>query len=149
MWWLLLLFVIAVVVVLWREDTRRYLISRPVMRAMAGVMPGMSQTERDALEAGTVWWEGELFSGRPDWDRLLSLPWPELTREERDFLAEDTTELCRMVDDWESTRQLDMPPEVWAFIRQRGFFSLIIPKEYGGKGFSALAHSEVITLDRK
>ncbi|HLW05028.1 MAG TPA: acyl-CoA dehydrogenase [Azoarcus sp.] len=146
MWWLLLLFVIAVVVVLWREDTRRYLISRPVMRAMAGVMPGMSQTERDALEAGTVWWEGELFSGRPDWDRLLSLPWPELTREERDFLAEDTTELCRMVDDWESTRQLDMPPEVWAFIRQRGFFSLIIPKEYGGKGFSALAHSEVITL---
>lgn len=146
MWWILLLFVIAVVVVLWRDDTRRYFISRPTMRGISALMPTMSQTERDALEAGTVWWEGELFSGRPDWNRLLALPWPELTHEERSFLAEDTVELCRMVDDWESTRQLDMPPEVWAFIRRRGFFSLIIPKEYGGKGFSAFAHSQIITL---
>src|SRR5690606_7519946 len=109
MMWIVLLFVVAIIVVLWRDDTRRRFVSVPAMRAISTSMPAMSQTERDALEAGTVWWEGELFSGRPDWNRLLSLPWPELSREEREFLSDEAAALCGMVDDWESTRQLDMP----------------------------------------
>src|SRR5690606_28341898 len=130
---------------LWHDDTRRRLLSDPAFRAFRKALPPMSQTERDALEAGTVWWEGELFSGRPDWQRLLDIPWPKLSDEEQAFLDGDTDELCRMIDDWNFTRRLDMSPEVWEFIRRRGFFSLIIPKEYGGKGFSAYAHSQVVT----
>ena len=106
----------------------------------------MSQTEREAIEAGTVWWDGELFSGRPDWKKLLSLPAPKLTAEEQRFLDHDVDELCGMVTDWETTQRLqDMPPHVWQFIKDRGFLGMIIPKEYGGLGFSAYAHSQVIT----
>ena len=115
-------------------------------RVYRKVMPPMSQTEREALEAGTVWWDGELFSGRPDWKRLLATPPPSLTAEEQRFLDEETEALCAMTTDWEATQRLrDLPPHVWQFIKDKGFFGMIIPKEYGGLGFSAYAHSQVIT----
>ena len=144
-WVILLLLIAGVVWVFWHDDTRRKLVSEPAFRAFRKSLPSMSQTERDALEAGTVWWDGELFSGRPDWERLLATPWPELTEEEQAFLDGDTETLCEMIDDWNFTRRLDMSPEVWEFIRRKGFFALIIPKQYGGKGFSAFAHSQVVT----
>lgn len=109
------------------------------------MLPPISRTEREALEAGTVWWDGELFSGNPAWERLLSLPPAKLTEEEEAFLAGPVEELCRMLDDWKIVEDLhDLPKEAWQFIRERGFFGMIIPKEYGGLGFSTLAHSEVV-----
>ena len=124
---------------------RRALVTAPIFRAFRAALPSMSQTEKDALEAGTVWWEGELFAGKPDWAKLLAYPWPALTAEERAFLDHDTDELCRLTDDWAATQRQDLSPEVWRYIRDRGFLGMIIPKEYGGKGFSAFAHSQVIT----
>ena len=124
---------------------RRSLLSARVLSAFRRALPPMSATERDALEAGSVWWEGELFAGRPDWSKLLAYPWPTLTPDEQAFLDEETEELCRLVDDWDTTQLQDMPAAVWAFIRSRGFLGLIIPREFGGKGFSAYAHSQVIT----
>ncbi len=105
----------------------------------------MSQTEQEALDAGTVWWDGELFGGRPNWSKFLSFPKPVLTPEEQAFVDGPVEELCRMCDDWQISHELnDLPPEVWQFIKERGFLGMIIPKRYGGLGFSALAHSEVV-----
>ena len=125
---------------------RRALISDAVFAGFRKVMPAMSQTEREAIEAGTVWWDGELFSGKPDWKKLLSLPAPTLTAEEQSFLDHEVDELCAMVTDWETTNvHKDLPPHVWQFVKDKGFLGMIIPKEYGGLGFSAYAHSQVIT----
>jgi len=124
---------------------RRLLISNHILRAFRKALPSMSQTEREALEAGSVWWDGELFSGRPNWQRLLSFPAPRLTAEERAFLDGPVDDLCHMVSDWQVTEELhDLPPEVWQFIKDKGFFGMIIPKKYGGLEFSALAHSAVV-----
>ena len=124
---------------------RRALLSDRVLALFRRVLPSMSQTERDALEAGTVWWDGELFSGRPDWNRLLKFPVPHLSSEEQAFLDGPAEELCRMLDDWHITEERhDLPPEVWQFIKDNGFFGMIIPKQYGGLEFSALAHSSVV-----
>ncbi len=123
---------------------RRYL-TAPIFRSFRRALPSMSQTERDALEAGTVWWEGELFAGQPDWKRLQSIPWPRLSEEEQSFLDVETNELCRLVSDWDNARHFDMSAAAWQYIRDKGFLGMIIPKEYGGKGFSAFAHSQVIT----
>ncbi len=125
---------------------RRALISDAVLRAYRKIMPPMSQTEREALEAGTVWWDGELFSGRPDWARLLAVKEATLTPDERRFLDHETETLCAMVSDWETTNvHKDLPPAAWQYIKDKGFFGMIIPKAYGGLGFSAYAHAEVIT----
>ena len=124
---------------------RRCLIAAPFMRIMKRVLPRMSETERIALEAGTVWWDKELFSGRPDWSKLLDFDVRELTDEERTFLDGPVEKLCAMLDDWTIHRDGDMPPKVWNFIRNKGFFGLVIPREYGGLGFSAQAHSAVVT----
>ena len=124
---------------------RRKLISDPILRLFRRVMPRMSQTEREALEAGTVWWDAELFSGCPNWMKLLAVSPSTLTAEEQAFLSGPVEELCRMLDDWRINEELhDLPPEVWRFIKERGFFGMIIPKKYGGLEFSALAHSTVI-----
>jgi acyl-CoA dehydrogenase len=124
---------------------RRGAIARPVFKWFHGALPHVSQTEQEALDAGTVWWEGELFSGRPDWRKLLALPKPELSVEEKAFLAGPVDELCGMLDDWKITHELYyLPAEVWKFIKDQGFLGMIIPKQYGGLGFSALAHSEVV-----
>ena len=127
------------------EALRRERISAPILGVLRTLLPRLSETERAALEAGTVWWEGELFSGMPDWRQLAKLPPPRLTEAEQAFLDGPTEELCSLADEWEITHELqDMPESLWEFIRENGFFSLIIPKEYGGKGFSSLAVSMVL-----
>lgn len=124
---------------------RRLLVSNRLLGFFRKVLPPISATERAALEAGTVWWDGELFSGRPDWQRLQAVPAPTLTAEEQAFLDGPANELCAMLDEWEIThRRFDLPPKAWDFIKQQGFMGMIIPKEYGGLGFSAYAHSQVV-----
>ncbi len=124
---------------------RKALITRPFLRTYRRLLPPMSQTEREALEAGTVWWDGELFTGNPNWSKLLAAKAPALTAEEQAFLDGPCEELCRMIDDFEITHRLgDMPPEVWHFLKSRGFFAMIIQKKYGGLEFSAYAHSCVL-----
>ena len=124
---------------------RRRWLSRPVLKGFRKVMPGMSQTEKDALEAGSVWWDGELFSGKPNWRSLLSTQAPRLSTEEKAFLDGPVEQLCHMLDDWKITQEhYDLPEHVWQFIKDNGFFGMIIPKRYGGLEFSALAHSEVV-----
>lgn len=124
---------------------RRSLVTAGIFRAFRKALPSMSQTEKDALEAGTVWWEGELFAGKPDWNTLLAYPAPKLTPEEQRFLDVETSELCRLTHDWECTQKQDMPEHVWRYIKDKGFLGMIIPREYGGMGFSAYAHSQVVT----
>ena len=110
---------------------RRKLISDPVLAAFRKVMPPMSQTEREAIEAGTVWWDGELFSGRPQWQKLLDSPVPALTPDEQHFLDHDVEELCAMVTDWETTNvHRDLPPAVWQFIKDHGFWGMNIAKVF-------------------
>src|ERR1700749_2129306 len=124
---------------------RKALITRPFMKAYLKLLPPMSQTEREALEAGTVWWDGELFTGAPKWSKLLSAKAPALSADEQAFLDGPCEELCRMLDDWNITHERgDMPPHVWDFMKSRGFFAMIIPKKYGGLEFSAYAHSCVL-----
>jgi len=140
---LVLLIVVAIVLAV--PPIRRAVLTRFLMPILSGVIPRMSETERIALEAGTVWWDAELFSGSPKWDRLLSFKPKPLTDEEREFLNGPTEELCRLVDDWDVNRRGDLSPEAWAYLKKERFFGMIIPKEYGGRGFSAAAHSAVIT----
>src|SRR6186713_1608993 len=124
---------------------RKALITRPFMKAYMRLLPAMSQTEKEALEAGTVWWDGELFTGKPRFEKLLASKAPALTAEEQAFIDGPCEELCRMFDDWEATHRLaDMPPRVWDFLKSKGFFAMIIPKKYGGLEFSACAHSCVL-----
>lgn len=133
-------------VVLGVRPIRRALLSAPIFNLYRKVLPQMSDTERDALEAGTVWWEGELFRGRPDWSRLLAYPRPRLTDEEQHFLDNQAEQACRMVNDWSVTQErYDLPADVWTYLKSQGFLGMIIPKEYGGLAFSAYAHSEIVT----
>ena len=135
----------AVVLLLGVPRIRRQYVTAPLFRQFRKVMPPMSQTEQEALEAGSVWWDAELFTGKPDWQRLLNLPKPHLSQAEASFLANETETLCRLLDDWRITHEdRDLSPEAWQYIKNQGFLGMIIPKEYGGKGFSALAHSEVV-----
>jgi acyl-CoA dehydrogenase len=124
---------------------RIVLISGPFMKAYRRLLPSMSDTERDALEAGTVWWDGELFTGNPNWRRLQDAAPPKLSAEEQAFLDGPCNTLCRMLDDFDIThRRGDLPPEVWSYIRTQGFFAMIIPRRYGGLEFSTYAHSCVL-----
>jgi acyl-CoA dehydrogenase len=124
---------------------RKPLLTAPMLKVFRKVLPPLSQTERIALETGSVGFEGELFTGDPDWQKLLNYPKPQLTAEEQAFLDGPVEELCRMTNDWEITHvHADLPPELWSFIKKHKFFGMIIPKEYGGLGFSALAHHKVI-----
>lgn len=124
---------------------RKPLITAPLLGFYRKILPPLSQTERIALESGSVGFEGQLFSGNPDWKQLLDQPKPQLTAEEQAFLDGPVEELARMTNDWEITHvHADLPPELWDFIKRNKFFGMIIPKEYGGLGFSALAHHKVI-----
>ncbi len=128
------------------ESMRREYVTQPLLEIFRRMLPPLSQTEKDALETGTVWWEGQLFSGIPDWNVLRKLPPPRLTEEEQAFLDGPTEELCRMLDDWEVTHEcVDMPERVWAYIKEQRFFAMILPKEYGGLGFSPLGNAVVLT----
>ncbi len=127
------------------KPVRRRLISSPVFRWFQSVLPPMSSTEQAAIDAGTIWWDGELCSGRPDWNRLLQFPAAKLTNEEQEFINGPVEELCRMLDDWRITHELnDLPEDVWRFLKEKRFFGMIIPKEYGGLEFSPYAQSEVV-----
>ena len=122
------------------------LLSRKIFKVYKSILPQMSETERDSLEAGTVWWEGELFRGNPDWCKLLAYPVPTMTAEEQSFMDNEVEQACALVQDWQVTTELnDMSPEAWGYIKERGFFGMIIPKKYGGLGFSAYAHSQIVT----
>src|SRR5450830_1946496 len=123
---------------------RRALITPRILALFKRILPSMSDTERDALEAGTTWWDADLFSGQPDWPKLLAHTAPALNAEERHFLDYDVERLCEMVNDWDTQQGQDLPPQAWAYIKQRGFLGMIIPKQYGGKQFSAYMHSQVV-----
>ncbi|MDE1894135.1 MAG: acyl-CoA dehydrogenase [Xanthomonadaceae bacterium] len=141
----LLLIEAAIALPLLMLGLRRRRISAPLLRLFARVTPTLSETEQTALEAGTVGFEGELFSGKPDWHELLKQPKPALSEEEQAFLDGPVEALCGMIDDWQITHELaDLPPEVWEFLKKNRFFGMIIPKRYNGLGFSALAHSAVL-----
>jgi acyl-CoA dehydrogenase len=124
---------------------RRDTITKPIFSWARGVLPSMSDTEREALEAGDVWWDADLFTGNPDWAKLLSNPPATLTEEEKAFLNGSVDELCAMLDDWKINWEWrDLPPEAWEYIKAKKFFGMIIPREFGGLGFSPYAHSEVV-----
>ena len=136
---------VAVVALLNVKPLRRRVFSTPLIKWFRKVLPPMSSTEAEAIDAGTVWWDAELFSGRPEWKKLLDRPVPDFSDRERAFINGPVEELCSRLDNWEIENELnDMPPEAWQFIKENRFFGMIIPKEYGGLEFSARAQSEVV-----
>ena len=146
LWWKVALSVPFAILLLFNvRPLRIRMLTRPFMKKYRKLLPAMSSTESEALDAGTVWWDGELFTGGPDWPKLMSARAPVLTPAEQAFLDGPCEELCAMIDDWDIThRRADIPKAVWAFIKSRGFFAMIIPRRYGGLEFSAYAHSCVL-----
>lgn len=126
-------------------NVRRDVITRPILHWARGVMPALSQTEREAIDAGDTWWDAALFTGDPDWDQLLAFPKATLRPDEQAFIDGPVNTLCAMVDDWKMTWETrDLSPEAWAYLKDQKFFGMIIPREYGGLGFSAFGHAEVV-----
>lgn len=125
---------------------RQQKIIQPLNSRLRAKMPTISATEKDALEAGNTWWEKSLFSGNPNWSTLFGMAKPTLTVEEESFLNNQVEQLCQLLDDWQIVHQkADLTPEVWEFLKKEKFFGMVIAKEYGGLGFSALAHSTIVT----
>jgi acyl-CoA dehydrogenase len=120
-------------------------VSRPVLNWIRGALPAMSETESEALAAGTIGWEADLLRGDPDFAKLLGSPTRELSADEQAFLDGPTEELCRLIDDWKITfEHRDIPSEIWNFLKAHGFLGLVSPEQYGGKGFSATANSAIV-----
>ena len=144
-WSIVLVILLAILAVLLTPPLRRLALTGPLFAVFKKIQPAMSATETDALEAGTVWWEGQLFSGRPRWDTLLAYPRPTLTPVEQAFLDNECETLCRLCDDW-STAQIhhDLSPEAWQYVKDKGFLGMIVPRRYGGLEFSAYAHSQIV-----
>ena len=141
----LLALVPALVLLYHAPRLRRKYLSAPLLARVKRTMPPISQTEREAIDAGTVGWEAQLFSGKPDWEALFSVDKPALSAREQAFIDGPVEELCAMVDDWEVTGKLcDLPPAVWEFIKRNGFFGLNAAREYGGLEFSAYAQSCIV-----
>ncbi|MDH5630216.1 MAG: acyl-CoA dehydrogenase [Gammaproteobacteria bacterium] len=135
-----------VAILYFADDLRKDKITRPIFNLFKKVLPPMNQTEQEALEAGDVWWDGELFKGNPDWKQLLDYKKPALTEEERSFIDNQVETVCSMVSDWDvNFKDKDLPKPVWDYLKKEGFWGLIIPKSYGGKEFSALAHSTIVS----
>ncbi|MGP4714310.1 MULTISPECIES: acyl-CoA dehydrogenase [unclassified Psychrobacter] len=125
---------------------RKALITKPVYKTLAGAMPSMSDTEREALDAGTSWWEKELFMGAPNWDTFAQYPYPTLSEREQSFIDNEVETLCAMLDEWQITTEYkDLSPQAWQFIKDNGFLGLIIPEEYGGLDFTSYAQSRVMS----
>ncbi|HDZ8967076.1 TPA: acyl-CoA dehydrogenase FadE [Aeromonas dhakensis] len=126
-------------------DFRRNQLTKPLFKLYKSIMPEMSRTEKEAIEAGTTWWEADLFAGNPDWKKLHAIPVSTLSTEEQAFLDGPVEEVCRMVNDWEVTHErADLSPEVWQYLKDNKFFAMIIKKKYGGLEFSAYAQSCVL-----
>src|SRR3990167_913611 len=139
-----LMYLAAVLFVSLSGYRQRYLIA-PILKLLQKRIPSISETEREAIEAGHTWWEKELFNGRPRWKKLFSIPPPVLTQEEQDFLNSQVEQLCAMLNDWQIVHQdRDLSTEVWEYLKKEKFFGIVIPKKYGGLGFSALAHSSIV-----
>ncbi len=146
--WSLLLGIplIALGIIILFAPLRFNLITQPAYKTLANSMPSISTTEQEALEAGTSWWEKELFMGAPDWSQFEKYPYPTLSAEEQSFIDNEVELLCSMLDEWEIHHHLkDLPPEVWQFIKDKGFLGLIIPKSFGGKEFSSFAQSRIMS----
>src|SRR3990167_7009138 len=125
---------------------RRRYFTTPLIKRIKNQLPAISETEREAINAGNTWWEKELFCGRPEWQKLLSMPAPQLSVAEKDFINNQVETLCQMLNDWQIVYEdSDLPPSVWDYAKKEKFFGLVIPKEYGGLEFSALAHSTIIS----
>jgi acyl-CoA dehydrogenase len=141
--WLLAVYAVVMAIFL-ITPIRRALVSSIVMKILGPIMPTISETEKTAIESGAVWAEGELFSGKPDFGKLMAESYPMLTAEEQAFLDGPVDELCALIDDWEVWEKRELPAAAWDIIKREKFLGMIIPREYGGLGFSGLAHSEVI-----
>ncbi|MBT1065156.1 acyl-CoA dehydrogenase FadE [Bowmanella sp. Y26] len=127
------------------SSIRKQYLSAPFLKIYRKIMPEMSRTEQEAIDAGTVWWDGEIFSGKPDWQKLHAVPAARLSAEEQAFLDGPVEEACRMADEWEiNHKRADLPPELWQYLKDNKFFAMIIKKEYGGLQFSAYAQSRVL-----
>ncbi|MTI89137.1 MAG: acyl-CoA dehydrogenase [Balneolaceae bacterium] len=128
------------------KPLRRALLSSPIMKLLDALnfLPTISETEQTAIEAGTVWVEGELFSGKPDFKRILNEDYPNLTDKEQAFVDGPVEELCKMVSDWDVMVRKGFTEEAWDYMRKQKFFGLIIPEKYGGLDFSATAHSTIV-----
>ena len=146
-WSLLLglpLIILSLIVVI--DPLRKSLITQPAYKALAKAMPSMSSTEREALDAGTSWWEKELFMGAPDWKKFDGYVYPTLSAEEQSFLDHEVEHLCGLLNEWEIHHHLkDLPVEAWQYIKEQSFLGLIIPKEYGGRAFSSFAQSRIMS----
>jgi len=143
--WLVLVPVLLVVLVLNVQALRRQLLTEPAYRLLREALPAMSSTEKEALEAGTTWWEKDLFSGSPDWDVFDRIALPQLSEAEQSFVDVEVEALCQLIDDWDVQQRQDLSPETWKYLREHGFFGLIIPEEFGGKAFSPYAQSRVMS----
>jgi acyl-CoA dehydrogenase len=127
------------------DSIRKQYISEPILKIYKKIMPEMSSTEKDAIDAGTVWWDGEIFSGNPNWQTLHNIPQSRLTGEEQAFIDGPVEEVCKMCNDWDVTHiNADLTPEVWQYLKDNKFFAMIIKKEFGGLDFSAFAQSRVL-----
>jgi alkylation response protein AidB-like acyl-CoA dehydrogenase len=143
---ILFLLVIAVVVILAVPDIRRNLVTKPIFGIFKKILPPLSDTEREAMEAGDVWWDGDLFKGNPDWAKLHAIPKPQLSAEEQAFLDNEVETLLKMLDDYKIVNETrDLPQPVWDYIKGNGFFAMIIPKSFGGREFSAIANSTIVS----
>ena len=145
--WVVALFALATVALLaTASPLRKSLLSKPLFAWFRTQLPPLSATEQEALDAGTVWFDAELFSGKPKWQTLFELPKPGLSEAEQAFIDGPVEALCEMLDEWAINRELrDLPPQVWQYIKDHRFLSMIIPKAYGGLEFSAQANAAVVT----
>lgn len=140
--WLLFLLIVLPLNI---TSIRQQILATPALKYFRSVMPEMSKTEQEALDAGTTWWEAELFRGQPNWNKMHNYPQPRLTQEEQKFLDGPVETVCAMTNDWETTHvHADLSPEVWQYLKANKFFAMIIDKKYGGLEFSAYAQARVL-----
>ncbi|RZM80003.1 acyl-CoA dehydrogenase [Pseudoalteromonas rubra] len=142
--WLLILLIIAVCFIFYVKEVRLKLVSSPALAYFKRALPQLSQTEREAMEAGDTWWDASLFSGKPDWSQWLQTGKPALSERELDFIEHELAQLMSMLDENQIYADGDLPPEVWQYLKEKGFFAFIIPEKFGGKAFSAQANSAIV-----